>query len=85
MSEHSSSSVPSGIMTDKGFKKRGGVGVDILSFKFKRKTNPPSNLQEEISDLRELKTLNQETKTEIHEKLRICENKIVRNTKLNQS
>lgn len=80
-------------MTDKGFKKRGGVGVDILSFKFKRKTNPPplkfvrksSNLQEEISDLRELKTLNQETKTEIHKKLRVCENKIVRNTKLNES
>lgn len=80
-------------MTDKGFKKRGGVGVDILSFKFKRKNkSPPSNLWEKaqiykkkISDLRELKTLNQETKTEIHKKLRICENKIVRNTKLNES
>lgn len=33
-------------MTDKGFKKRGGVGVDILSFKFKRKTNPPPQICE---------------------------------------
>lgn len=80
-------------MTDKGFKKRGGVGVDILSFKFKRKTNPPpSNLWEKAQIYKKkfqicenLKTLNQETKTEIHKKLRICENKIVRNTKLNES
>lgn len=74
-------------MTDEGFKKGGLIFWALNSkekqipLKFVRKS---SNLQE-ISDLRELKTLNEETKTEIHEKLRICENKIVRNTKLNES
>lgn len=34
-------------MTDEGFKKK-EVGVDILSFKFKRKTNPPQICEKKL-------------------------------------